>query len=132
MQYRLKTFATNDVYHLDLLLGFRVEPRIDLFFKTILTGLVESGEIVVNDSPDFKYALQPSGDYTFMLGDSYLSYDNNLPAWQRFLLTTYYSLKKIAVKEEDNFGLDTSNVWVEKYPLVVSDTAGLTLKRVYS
>ena len=31
----------------------------------------------------------------------------------------YYNLKKIAVKQEDNFGLEISNVWVEKYLLMV-------------
>jgi KUP system potassium uptake protein len=45
------------------------------------------------------------------------------------MLKFYYLVKKIAVKEEKNFGLEISNVLVEKYPLVVSPVTDIWLKR---
>jgi len=131
MEYRLKTLALNDIYHLTFNLGFRVEPRVDLFFKIVLEELIKSRELMIEDTPDLKYTLNKAGDYKFMLGDSYLSYDNDLPEWKNFLLKSYYSLKNIAVKEEENFGLDISNVLVEKYPLMAGTAGQVSLKRLY-
>jgi len=129
MEYKVKTLAVNDVYHLTFNLGFRIEPRIDLFFRTILEELVESGGLKLEAAPDFKYSLNRTGDYKFMLGDSYLSRDNDLSQWRSILLKLYYSLKKIVVTEEENFGLETNNVLVEKYPLIVNPIEKIWLKR---
>jgi KUP system potassium uptake protein len=129
MEYKLKTLARHDVYHITFNLGFRIEPRIDLFLRTIIEELKTSGELALEKTPDLKYSLNPIGDYKFILGDSYLSSDNDLPQWKNFLLKAYYNLKKIAVREEENFGLEPSNVLVEKYPLIVSPVTGIWLKR---
>jgi KUP system potassium uptake protein len=130
MEYRVKTISHNDIYHLTFNLGFRVEPRVDLFFKIVLESLIKSKELMIEDTPDLKYTLNKTGDYKFILGDSYLSYDNDLSKWNNFLLKSYYNLKKIAVREDENFGLDISNVLVEKYPLVVGSVEKVFLKRL--
>jgi KUP system potassium uptake protein len=131
MEYKVKTLSPNDVYHLTFNIGFRVEPKVDLFFRTVIQELTESKELILEKTPDLKYCLNPTGDYKFLLGDSFLSADNKLPAWKSFLLSFYYNLKKIAVREEENFGLEESNVFVEKYPLVVTPSKNLFLKRQF-
>jgi KUP system potassium uptake protein len=45
------------------------------------------------------------------------------------MLKSYYSLKKIAVREEENFGLELNSVLVEKYPLIVKPVSDIWLKR---
>ena len=44
----------------------------------------------------------------------------------------YFLVKKIGLSEERGFGLDMSNVAVEKFPLIVSPISGLKLKRIYT
>ncbi|MGZ8557647.1 MAG: KUP/HAK/KT family potassium transporter [Chitinophagaceae bacterium] len=129
MDYRVKTLAVNDVYHLTFNLGFRIEPRIDLFFRIVLEELIESGELKLEAAPDAKYSLNKTGNYTFMLGDSYLSPDNDMSKWKNILLNLYFNIKQIAVKEEENFGLEVSNILVEKYPLIVSPVGKIWLTR---
>jgi len=129
IEYKVKTLSKNDVYHLTFTLGFRIDPRVDLFFRTILDELVASRELKLDPSPDFKYSMTKIGDYKFMLGDSYLSNENDLPKWKNLLLKLYYNIKKIAVKEEENFGLETNNIWIEKYPLIVKPVEKIWLKR---
>ena len=129
MEYRVKTLEPNDIYHLTISLGFRIEPRVDLIFRTILEQLIVSGELKLQVSGDSRYSQTKTGDYKLILDHSYLSYDNELPAWKSFLLKAYYTIKKIAVREEENFGLEANNVLVEHYPVVVSPVAKLWLKR---
>ena len=129
LEYRVKTLAHNDVYHLTFDIGFRIEPRVDLFFRTVVTEMIEAGELSLHPGPDMKYSMNKTGDYKFMLSESYLSSDNDIPYWKNMLLKFYYNLKTITVTEEKNFGLDTSNILLEKYPLVVSPASQVMLKR---
>jgi KUP system potassium uptake protein len=43
----------------------------------------------------------------------------------------YFWLKELSVSEERSFGLEQSNVAVEKFPLVVAPVSKLKLKRIY-
>ena len=43
----------------------------------------------------------------------------------------YFWIKEISVSEERSFGLEQSNVLVEKFPLVVAPVSKLKLKRIY-
>ncbi|MBL4678802.1 MAG: KUP/HAK/KT family potassium transporter [Mucilaginibacter sp.] len=45
LEYNVTTLAENDVYHVNLKLGFRVYPRVDLFFRLIVKDLLDSGEL---------------------------------------------------------------------------------------
>lgn len=129
MEYRVNMLAPHDIYHLTFNIGFRIEPRVDLFFRTVTEDLKKTGELIVEKTPDMKYTLNQTGDYKFMLGNSYLSFDNDLPKWEFLLLKLYFGLKKIAIRENENFGLDVSNIWLEKYPLVISPVEKVNLKR---
>ena len=42
----------------------------------------------------------------------------------------HFWLKEISLSEERGFGLDVSNVTVEKFPLIVAPVTNLKLKRV--
>jgi KUP system potassium uptake protein len=42
----------------------------------------------------------------------------------------HFWLKDVTLSEEKGFGLDTSNVTVEKFPLIVAPVSAIKLKRV--
>ncbi|HEY6081942.1 MAG TPA: hypothetical protein VIU45_00710, partial [Chitinophagaceae bacterium] len=56
---------------------------------------------------------------------------NDLPLYERFIMRAYFFLKKISLSEERGFGLDSSYVTIEKFPLIVSPVSNLSLKRVF-
>jgi KUP system potassium uptake protein len=66
------------------------------------------------------YQENKTGDFRFLLLESFLSIDNDMRFTKRFMMKSFFNLKLLSVKEEVNFGLDPSNVTVEKYPLVVT------------
>ena len=43
----------------------------------------------------------------------------------------YFWLKEVSLSEEKGFGLDASNVVVEKFPLIVAPIQHFKLKRTY-
>jgi KUP system potassium uptake protein len=44
----------------------------------------------------------------------------------------YFFVKEMGVSEERSFGLEQSNVSVEKFPLVVAPVSTLKLNRIYA
>jgi KUP system potassium uptake protein len=72
------------------------------------------------------------GDFQFIVLEKYLSQDNELPILERIVMKLYFWLKEISLSEERGFGLDPSNVTVEKFPLIVAPVSKLNLVRTYS
>ncbi|MBC7830203.1 MAG: KUP/HAK/KT family potassium transporter [Chitinophagaceae bacterium] len=129
MTYRVETIAKNDTYFIVFELGFRVEPRIDYFFRQVVQELSESGQLDLSGRFEMQYQENIIGDFKFVLSDSFLSFDNDMPLWKNFIMKSYFNLKYLAVKESVNFGLDQSNVIYEKYPLIVNPIKIPKIKR---
>ena len=70
------------------------------------------------------------GDFQFIVLEKYLSQDNDLPIWEQIIMKLHFWLKEISLSEEKGFGLDTSTVTVEKFPLIVAPVSNLKLKRI--
>jgi KUP system potassium uptake protein len=62
--------------------------------------------------------------------EKFLSQDNDLPVMEQMIMRLYFWLKDLSLSEERGFGLDVSNVTVEKFPLIVSPISTLKLKRL--
>jgi len=129
LQYRVTALSENDVYHVLLRLGFRVYPRVDLFFRLIAAELIATGELELEPTAILDFSANHIGDYKFVIINSYLSFDNELPFWKALLIRSYYNLKEIGVSDDVNYGLDASNVLIEKYPLVFTNRQPLKLER---
>lgn len=71
------------------------------------------------------------GDFQFIVLEKYLSQDNDLPFWESLVMKLHFWLKEISLSEERGFGLDPSNVTVEKFPLIVSPIENAKLKRIF-
>ena len=70
------------------------------------------------------------GDFKFVVLEKFLSYDNELPLFEKIILDIYFVLKRFSLSEARAFGLDSSSVKVEQFPMVISQPKGLALTRV--
>lgn len=131
MDYKVTHFAKEDVIRIDFCLGFRVVPRINLLFRKVVEELVENKEVDITSRYASLNRNQVIGDFRFVLIDHFLSYEQELPFFERLILNIYFILKKVSLSEEKAFGLDTSSVTLEKVPIVNASTKTLSLHRIY-
>ena len=129
-EYKVTHIIPNDIIRVDFRLGFRVQPRINLLFRKVIEDLVANREVNVKSRYEGMDNLGMNGDFSFVVMEKYLSQDNELPFFERIVMKLYFWLKEVSLSEEKGFGLDTSNVVVEKFPLVVAPVSNLRLKRV--
>jgi len=92
--------------------------------------LVDNGEVNVKGRYELLQQHNIVGDFTFVVMEKYLSHDNNLHFIEKLVMRYYFLLKEISLSEEKGFGLDPSNVIVEKFPLIVSPAVNLRIKRI--
>lgn len=129
LRYRVDTLAKNDVYFVEFNLGFRINPRIDYYFRQVVNELWQNKEVDTSERYEQSYQENEIGDFRFLVLDSFLSFDNDMPFWKNFLMKSYFNLKALSVKEAVNFGLDPSNVTIEKYPIIITPVVHAPLVR---
>ena len=132
MEYKVDHIIPNDIIRVEFRLGFRVEPRINLMFRKVVEDLVANKEVNITSRYESLERSNIVGDFQFIVMEKYLSQDNDLPIWERMLMNFHFWLKDISLSEERGFGLDTSTVTIEKFPLIVSPVTNLSLKRLPS
>ena len=129
-EYTVEHIIPNDIIRVEFRLGFRVQPRINLLFRKVVEDLVKSREVNVTSRYESLEKNNVVGDFSFVVMEKYLSEDNDLPFLERIIMKFHFWLKEISLSEEKGFGLDLSNVTVEKFPLIVAPVTNVRLKRV--
>ncbi len=130
MEYKVDHIIPNDIIRVEFRLGFRVEPRINLMFRKVVEDLVANKEVNITSRYESLERSNTVGDFSFIVMEKYLSQDNDLPILERLIMKFHFWLKDVSLSEERGFGLDVSNVTVEKFPLIVAPVTNLKLKRI--
>jgi KUP system potassium uptake protein len=131
-EYSVETIIPNEVIRVEFRLGFRMQPRINLMFRKVVEDMVANKEVNITSRYESLQRNNVVGDFQFVVLEKFLSQDNDLPFFEKIIMRIYFLVKKIGLSEERGFGLDMSNVAVEKFPLIVSPISGLKLKRIYT
>ena len=131
MEYKVDILSKNDIIKVTLRLGFRVEQRINLYFRNIVEELVKNKEVDITSRYVSLSRQNINGDFRFIVMEKYLSYENELPFWEQLVMDGYFFLKHFTTQEIKWFGLDTSLVTVEKVPLLIRPVSELHLKRIH-
>jgi KUP system potassium uptake protein len=130
MDYSVDTIIPNEVIRIEFRLGFRVEQRINLMFRKVVEDMVANKEVNITSRYESLSKNKVAGDWQFVVMEKFLSHDNDLPIHERVVMNLYFFLKQFALSEEKGFGLDSSYVMVEKYPLVVKPVKDFKLRRI--
>ncbi len=128
-EYVITQYLKGKIIRIDFNLGFRMEQRISQLFRIAIDDMVGKGEI---DLLSHYYSLKKNNvqaDFKFVVIDRTLN-DNELPAYEEFIIDTYAVLKVFGLSETKAYGLDTSSIIVEKVPLVGTHSKKIELKRM--
>ena len=129
-EYIVEHIIPNDIIRVEFRLGFRIQPRINLLFRKVIQDLVAGKEVNITSRYESLEKNNVTGDFEFVVMEKYLSQDNELPFIERIIMKLHFWLKDVSLSEEKGFGLDTSNVTVEKFPLIVAPVTNIKLTRI--
>ncbi len=129
-EYSVYHVIPNDIIRVEFRLGFRMEPKINLLFRKVVEDLVSNNEVNITSRYESLERNNVVGDFQFIVMEKYLSQDNELPFFEQIIMKVHFTIKEWGLSEERGFGLDPSNVVIEKFPLIIAPVQNIRLKRV--
>jgi KUP system potassium uptake protein len=131
-EYKVSEIIKDDLYRIDFYLGFREPTKINLMFKEVLKDMVNKGEVDVTSRYESLNKNNILGDFKFVLSEKFLSNDSDLTFFENIVMNAYFFMKKLSLSEEKGFGLDSSSVKVEQFPMVLHPPEIIDMKRIDS
>ncbi|GAB2024118.1 potassium transporter Kup [Lactovum odontotermitis] len=120
-EYEVDMMGTDFVVHVTLYLGFHMPQEVPRYLRAIVQDLMESGRLPKQHQ---KYTIKPGrsvGDFGFVVIEEHLNNARTISPFDRFILQTKLSIKKITTSPARWFGLQFSDYTVEHVPLILND-----------
>lgn len=129
-EYRVTEILKDDMYRVDFNLGFREPTKINLLFKEVIKDMVKNGEVDIRSRYESLNKNNIIGDFKFVLSEKFLSNDNDIKWHENIIMNSYFLIKKLSLSEESAFGLDSSSVKIEKFPMILHTPENMDLTRL--
>lgn len=130
-EYKVREILKDDLYRIDFNLGFREPTKINLMFREVIKDMVKNGEVDITSRYESLNKNNIIGDFKFVLSEKFLSNDSDLLWHEKLIMNSYFLIKKLSLSEESAFGLDSSSVKIEKFPMVLHPPEKIELTRVF-
>lgn len=128
-EYEVREMVPGKVIRLDFRIGFKVQPRINLFFHQVVEELQEDRVIDLKSHYQSLNQYNIEGDYRFVVIDRIQNYDFDFGPFQQIVMNIYYVLKRIGISDIRALGLDSSITKVETVPLISNKKGTVRLKK---
>jgi KUP system potassium uptake protein len=117
LAYKVEKIIPGILTKIDFHVGFKVQPRLNLFFRQVIEDLIHNSELDLTSHYVSLKKHHITGDFKFVLIDRIQNYDFDFPPRQQFIMNIYSVLKRTGISDVKAFGLDSSNTVVEMVPL---------------
>ncbi len=129
-EYVVHHLIPGTLIKIDFRLGFKIERKINLYFREVVEDLTKSGEIsMVSQYESLKKHSIPA-DFLFVNLDRIMTHDYNLPPVKAFTMGIHNAIRGFSLNDVKSLGLDTSTVIEEKVPIVIEQAVKRRIKRI--
>lgn len=129
LNYDISELIDDKVIKINIYVGFRIQPKTELYFKKIVQDLVQDKKLNLHIRPDGSSKYNNEPDFKFVVIEKFLSVENEFALKEGILLNSYFFLKQLGQRDEKAFGLDKSDVVIEHVPLIYQQIQNITLTR---
>ncbi|HLN55628.1 MAG TPA: KUP/HAK/KT family potassium transporter [Bacteroidales bacterium] len=129
-EYEVKQIIPGVLIRVDFYIGFKVEPKINLYFREVLEDLVSSGQVKLESSfPSLKKHSIPA-DFKFVLIDRIMPRDYKLSTTENVTLSIHNLSRLVGISDIKALQLDASSTIEEKVPITIDQPAEVKIKRL--
>ncbi|MBC7642947.1 MAG: KUP/HAK/KT family potassium transporter [Flavobacterium sp.] len=129
LSYDVLELLDDKVIKVNINVGFRVQPKTEIYFKKIVQDLVANKELNLHIRPDGSSKYNNEPDFKFVVIEKFLSVENEFALREGLLLSGYFKLKHLGQSDQKAFGLEKSDVVLEEIPLVYNPIINIKLNR---
>jgi KUP system potassium uptake protein len=129
-EYKVLQIIPGILIRVDFHIGFKVEPKINLYFREVLEDLEKSGEIKLASSYDSLRKHDFAGDFKYIIIDRIMPRGYKLSSWENFILTLNSIARKLSINDIRALELDSTNTIVEQVPITIDQEINLRIQRI--
>jgi KUP system potassium uptake protein len=129
-EYEVTEIIPGVLVRVDFYIGFKVEPRINLYFREVLEDLTNSGQIKLQSNyPSLKrHAVQ--ADFMYVLIDRVMPRDYKLSTSENLTLILHNLSRMVGISDIKALQLDSSSTIEEKVPITIDQPVNQRIKRI--
>ena len=129
-EYLVTQIIPGILIRIDFHIGFKVEPKINLYFREILEDLVNSGEIELKSSYDSLRKHELPADFKYVLIDRIMPRDITLSGSENLTLTLHGLSRLVCISDIKALHLDSCNTIEEQVPITINQPVSQRISRV--
>ncbi len=128
--YEVNQLIEGTLIRIDFHLGFKIEPRINLYFKEVLKEMVANGEIKLTSSYESLRKHHFPADFLFVNLDRVMTQDYKLSPWETMIMGLHNIIRKLGINDVKALGLDSSSIIEEKVPITIERPLNRKIQRI--
>lgn len=128
-KYSVDTIIPKKCFFVRIKLGFKVPARINVLFNRILRDMADENEVDLLSPYDALRRFGMKADFKFIILHSWASADSVVSTFNRIVITGYRMIKAISLPMEEQLGLETAHVEIERVPIQIGPTAKAHIRR---
>ena len=128
--YEIEQIIPGILIRIDFYIGFKIEPRINLYFKEVLKEMVAKREIELTSFYKSLKKHSFPGDFLFINLDRVMTRDYALSPVDTIIMGLHAFTRFISINDVKALGLDTSCVIEEKVPISIERPLRKKIKRI--
>ncbi len=129
-EYNVTHIIPGVLIRVDFHLGFKVEPKINLYFREVLDDLTRSGKINLESSYTSLRKHSYPADFKYVLIDRVMPRDYKLSTLENFTLTLHSLSRLLCISDIKALQLDTANTIEEQVPITIDQPVNFRIKRI--
>lgn len=129
-EYHVTQLIPGILIRIDFEIGFKVEPKINLYFREVIEDLVENGEIKLESGYDSLRKYNVPGDFKFVNIERIMPKDFKLSNRENFIMTLYRFANRLNNNDIRFLQLDSTNTTIEQVPILIDQPSHLRIKRM--
>jgi len=128
--YQVTQIIPGLLIRVDFHIGFKVEPKINLYFREVIEDLVVNGEIKVESGYESLRKYTVPGDFKFILIERIMPRDFKLSNWENIILALNSIAVKLNITDIRSLQLDPTNTTIEQVPILIDQPSHQRITRM--
>jgi KUP system potassium uptake protein len=120
LDYKVTHIIQDVLIRVDFHIGFKMDTKINLYFREVLEDLVKSGEFKLVSGYDSLRKYGFPGDFKFVMIDRIMLRDIKLTKTENFILSLHKLLQHFGISDVRALQLDSTNTIVEQVPIIIN------------
>ena len=130
IDYQVNQIIPGVLIRVDFHIGFKVEPKINLYFKEVLEDMLASGEIKLESTFDSLKKHSMPADFKYILIDRIMPNDYKLSGMENVTLALHSLSRLLCISDVKALQLDSANTIEEQVPITIDQPVETRISRL--